>query len=110
MFGMFVRTDLFYAFICTHTVVLRTDNEGCHTLKTEDECVASKDGRAGSGYHGNPCHWCCGDPCTYGGNKCEPSGFVERKRVFQILSRNGEGHNNCAAAGEDSVVCMMASI
>ena len=99
-----------YAFIYAHTVTLRNDNEGCHLLTTEDTCVASKDGRDATIYAGSPCHWCCGKPCTNNGNKCEPSSFLATKQnVFKISSRNGQGHNDCAATGEDCVLCMIAS-
>ena len=94
-------------FTRTAKVALRAANEGCHLLKTEEECLGSKDGR--DFYHDNPCHWCCGNSCIYQGNKCKPSKFIaSRQTTFKILSRNGLGFHSCTATGGDCTVCLVA--
>ena len=93
-----MRRYLIHFSLYTHTPTAAQPSErgACYLLKTEDECVASKDGRANYVYHGDACHWCCGDACIHKGNKCEPSGYLaEQPNNASITSRNGHGYNSC---------------
>ena len=52
---------------------------GCHTVKDEERCVHSFDGRDASlPYGAQPCAWCCGKPCLHGedDNLCEPANWI----------------------------------
>ena len=76
---------------------LSFDNNGCHTLTAEADCLASADGRAD--FKQSPCHWCCGKACVAGGHKCAPYIWLLQQSSYNKESRNGVGYNSCPIPG-----------
>lgn len=56
---------------------LNAVSQGCSSIDDEATCLASKDGTVGEYFEGSPCAWCCGEACTPGGAKCEPTRWLE---------------------------------
>lgn len=70
-------------------------NGGCHTLRTQAECLTARDGRSGLSLSGSACHWCCGKACTPGGALCEPGAFLLDHPGYSGQSKNGLGDDTC---------------
>merc|ERR1712166_496030 len=65
--------------------------EGCHTVKDEERCVHSFDGRDASlPYGAQPCAWCCGKACLHGedDNLCEPANWIATHPNYSGRSRS----------------------
>ena len=84
-------------------------NSGCYTLKTEEECMVSRDGRKDKpGITDSPCDWCCGAPCrSNSGNTCEPhaylvSGHADVK-TWTGNSKNCVGDDTCDEPGTSAL-------
>lgn len=75
------------------------DNDGCPSIKDEESCITSKDGR--SWISGQPCQWCCGRKCTKNGNRCEPKSWLFNNNDYIGLSMNGIGDSTCPEGIED---------
>ena len=70
---------------------------GCHTLRDEQACVGSKDGRLDMDVRariaGEACAWCCGSLCQQDrrkafGNLCEPEGWLRENNYFSGRARS----------------------
>jgi len=95
---------------------LHSDRDGSswlYLLKTEAECIASKDGRVSSSgsyggttlysYSYSPCRWCCGQACTLSNsNKCEPAQWLGTQSTYIGHSRDGIGYDNCNGASTNN--------
>ena len=85
-----------------HPIALRLVAEGCYTLTSEADCLASADGRSeplsGITLYKSPCHWCCGASCTDDNNKCEPYSWLLKEDSYAGKSRNGVGYDSCPSA------------
>jgi len=83
---------------------LSGSNAGCHLIRTESECLSSKDGRGylptagGHRVYNEPCVYCGGQRCTgHNGNVCEPKHWLLNQpnqlntNLYQIASCAGSG-------------------
>jgi len=74
------------------SLAMHTAKDGCGTIDSQAQCLASKDPSDGM-----PCEWCCGEPC-FGVNssKCSSgSRLLVLADSYHGKSRNGVGADTC---------------
>lgn len=74
---------------------LTNGNNGCYTIRDEQECLTSKDGRVTGHWGNSPCAWCCGSNCGGTNNVCEPQKWIDEGNHAGKTSKNALGEGSC---------------